>query len=352
MSVLYLLNSPQPLIEGTDAAFQEVSALKAAFNGETVNLCPRAIPGRPFPPQLFGFHRLPQIWRLERRCEINHVFHSIPYQFPVLRFLRNPIVYTVLTSVRQLAKPPSLKWLASLHCLVVSNARDADILKSWGLSNYAVVPPAIQTARLSRSALPLTDEMTLLMASAPWAKDQFDLKGVDALLDAAARLPKLKLILLWRGLLLNELRERVERRGIGRKVEIITERVDINQYLKRAHATILTAKRSDIVKAFPHSLLESLVAGKPVILSDALPMADYVRQQACGLVVEEVSEQTLIAAIEDLRTHYDTLAQRARLTDAHVFSEKAMIESYREIYRLRPGTSTNPEINFLRRWTL
>src|SRR3989337_1331120 len=126
MAVLYLLTSPEPLIEGTDAAFQEVSALKAAFNGETVNLCPRTIPGRPFPPQLFGFHRLPEIWRLERRCEINHVYHSIPYRFPVLRLLRNPIVYTVLTSVRQLAKPPSVKWLAGLHRIGVSNARAAD----------------------------------------------------------------------------------------------------------------------------------------------------------------------------------------------------------------------------------
>ena len=318
MPVLYLLTSPAPIIEGTDAAFQEVSALRAAFNGETVNLCPGAIPGRPFPPQLFGFHRLPEIRRLERRCEINHVFHSVPYRFPVLRFLRNPFVYTVLTSVRQLQKPPSLKWLASLHRIVVSNPRDADTLKSWGLSNYAVVPPAIETARLEQSALPLADEMTLLMASAPWAEDQFDLKGVDALLDAAVRLPKLRLILLWRGLLLKELLERVERRGIKDRVEIVPERVDINAYLSRAHATVLPAKRSDIVKAYPHSLLESLVAGKPVILSDALPMADYVRQHECGIVVEEVNEQTLVQAIEDLRARYDAFAQRARATDAHM----------------------------------
>ena len=125
---------------------------------------------------------------------------------------------------------------------MVSNARDADILKSWGLSNYAVVPPAIETGRLTLSILPLADEMTLLMASAPWAEDQFDLKGVDALLDAAVRLPQLRLILLWRGVLLNELLERVERRGIKHRVEIVPERVDINAYLRRAHAAVLAGK--------------------------------------------------------------------------------------------------------------
>jgi glycosyltransferase involved in cell wall biosynthesis len=342
MRVLYLLTSPQPIIEGTDAAFQEISALRSAFNVESVNLCPWATPGRPYPPQLFGFHRLPQIRRLERHCRINHVFHSVPYRFPVLRFLRNPVVYTVLTSVRQLQKPPSPKWLASLHRIVVSNPRDADTLKSWGLSNYAVVPPAIEPARLEQSALPLADDLTLLMASAPWAEDQFDLKGVDALLDAAARLPKLRLILLWRGVLLNELLKRVERRGIKDRVEIVTQRVDINLYLRRTHATVLAAKRSDVIKAYPHSLLESLVAGKPVILSDALPMADYVRRHDCGIVVEEVSEQTMVRAIEDLRSRYDGLAQRARLTDAHRFSQQAMVDSYREIYRLGDA-ATIPE---------
>ncbi len=145
MPVLYLLTSPPPIIEGTDAAFQEVSALTTAFNGETVNLSPGRHLGRPYPPQLFGFHRLPEIRRLERRCEINHVFHSVPYQFPVLSFMRNPLVYTVLTSFQHLQKPPSLKWLTGLHRIVVSNARDADILKSWGLLNYSVVSPAIET---------------------------------------------------------------------------------------------------------------------------------------------------------------------------------------------------------------
>ena len=333
MSILYLLTAPGPVVPGSDAAFQEISALRSAFNGEMVNLCPRNIPGQPFPPQLFGFHRLAEIWRLEQQCDINHVFHSVLYPFPVLRFLKKPTVYTVLTSLSHQTRPSRLKSLARLHRIVVSNTRDADVLKSWGLSNYVVVPPAIGTVGLVRSTLSVTDEMTLLMASAPWVEDQFDLKGVDALLDVLARDTKLRLILIWRGLLLAELLARVERRGIGDRVEIVTGHVKINDYLARAHATVLAAKRSDIVKAYPHSLLESLIAGKPVILSDALPMADYVRRQGCGIAIGEVSEQALLQAIDHLRAHYDAFSQAARLTDAHMFSQQAMIECYRDIYR-------------------
>ena len=154
MSILYLLTSPKPVIEGTDAAFQDVAILKAAFNGETINLCPRNVPGRPFPPQLFGFHRLPVLWRAERRCAVAHLFHSVPYFFPVLSFLRIPIVYTVLASLREQARPSRLTSLARFQRIVVSNERDAEILKSWGLSNGAIVQPAIPVARLRKARWP------------------------------------------------------------------------------------------------------------------------------------------------------------------------------------------------------
>jgi glycosyltransferase involved in cell wall biosynthesis len=212
-------------------------------------------------------------------------------------------------------------------------------LQSWGLANYAVVAPAVDTERITRGALPLGNEITLLMASAPWVADQFESKGIDALLDAAVRLPDLRLILLWRGLLLGELLERVERRGIGDRVEIVSEHVDVNQYLERAHATVLPAKRGDIVKAYPHSLLESLLAGKPVILSDALPMADFVREHGCGIVLDEVNERSLIEAMEQLRADYESLARGARRIDPSAFSQNAMIESYRAIYGPKPATA-------------
>ena len=122
----------------------------------------------------------------------------------------------------------------------------------------------------------------------------------------------MKLILLWRGLLLDKLLERIERLGVEDRVEVVTDRVNVNDYLRRAHAAVLLAKRGDIVKAYPHSLIESLVAGKPVVLTSALSMSDYVRQQDCGIVIDDVSVPGLLAGIEALRLRYATLAENAR----------------------------------------
>lgn len=105
MSIRYLLTAPPPPIEGTDAVFQEVTALRAAFQSEIANLSPLKTSIRRFPKQLFGFHNIRELKRLERRCRVNHLFFSFPYPFPILRLLCNPVIYT-LTASLDVSKPP------------------------------------------------------------------------------------------------------------------------------------------------------------------------------------------------------------------------------------------------------
>ena len=332
MSVLYLLTSPDPVIEGTDAVFQDVAILRSAFGGKTLNLFPRKKPGSRFPRQLYGFHRISEIRRLEKQCKLSHLYFPVLHFFPILRLLRKPVVYTVAASLDKGKKPSAIGRLKSLYRIVVSNDRDADVLSSWGLSNFTVIPPGIDTSRIVPSRLAVDHNLTLLMASAPWVAEQFDLKGIDVLLEAVARLPFLRLILLWRGLLFEELMERVERHGVADRVEILNRRVEVGNFLQRAHAAVLLAKRSDIVKAYPHSLIESLVAHKPVIVSSAIPMADYVRQHQCGIALDDVRLESLIVAIETLRSRYSDLTRNAKLIGPDSFSVQSMVNKHRELY--------------------
>jgi len=336
MSVLYLLTVPPPAIEGTEATLQEVSALQSAFAGKSVNLFPLKHPSGLLPKWLYGLHQVGALRAMERDCKLNHVYFSVPYFFPVLRVLRNPLVYTVTASLENYPRPHNLVHLRSLHRIVVSNERDAAALRSWGLTNYSVIPPGIDTSRLAPALapLPLAGELTLLMASAPWVRRQFDLKGIDVLLETAARLPSLRLILLWRGLLLDELNERVQRLGLTDRIEIVDRKVAIGDYLGRAHATVLLAKEPDIVKAYPHSLLESLVAGKPVLVGGRIPLADYVRQRGCGIVVEDVGVAALTAAVATLRERYPDLARNAMNIGADAFSVTSLVENHRRLYAL------------------
>lgn len=334
MSVLYLLTAPPPPIEGTDAVFQEVTALRTAFHGDTFNLFPFARPSGRIPKWLYGLHAIGELRARERAHRLNHIYFAVPYVFPVLRALRNPLIYTITASCQRYPRPRNLARLRALHRIVVSNDRDATALESWGLTNVSIIPPGIDNTRITMRPLPLGEDLVLLMASAPWVARQFDLKGLDALLEAAARLPFLRLILLWRGLLLAELKERVQRVGLTGRVEIVDRKVDVNAYLARAHAAVLLAKEADIVKAYPHSLLEALVAGKPVITSARIPMADFVRQHRCGLAIEEVSSAALAAAIVDLRDNYASLAYNAAQAGPASFSLATLIDRHRYLYAL------------------
>jgi glycosyltransferase involved in cell wall biosynthesis len=334
MSTLYLLTAPPPAFEGTDAVQQDVVALRQAFGGKTLNLSPLKTSTRRFPKQLFGLHKIKEVRALEGQCHINHIFFPTPYPFPILRLLHNPVFYTVTGSLDARKKPGGRSQLKKLRRIVVSNDRDAGILESWGLTNYAIIPPGIDASALIPNKLSLDRELVLLVASAPWIAHQFDQKGIDLLLAAAAKLPFLRLILLWRGVLAEELAMRVQRLGLEKRVEIVNRKVNISDYLAKAHATVLLAKNGGIVKSFPHSLIESLVSGKPVILSNTIAMADYVSSYGCGVVIPDFNLDAFVSGTERLMTSYQGLSDSAARIGPTAFSLTTMIENHRRLYEM------------------
>jgi glycosyltransferase involved in cell wall biosynthesis len=150
-------------------------------------------------------------------------------------------------------------------------------------------------------------------------------------------MPDLRLILLWRGRHHEALRQRVEVRGIGGRVEIVNRRVAVADYLRRVHATVLLAKRSDLVKAYPHSLLESLAAGKPALLSAAIPMADFVQETRTGIVLPDVTCGHLIEAIGRSRENYGARSGQAAALPPTIFSPDTMLGEYRRLYQRLGG---------------
>src|ERR1700752_2368164 len=116
MSVLYLLTAPSPSIDGTDAVFQDVAALRRTFPGEVINLAPFRTSTYRFPKQLFGVHKIHEIRHLEERCTVNHIFFGSAYPFPVLRLLRNPVIYTVTGGLDVNKRPLAYQRLQQLHC--------------------------------------------------------------------------------------------------------------------------------------------------------------------------------------------------------------------------------------------
>lgn len=338
MNILYHLTILSLKMQACDAVVQEVEALRSHFGGDLVYLNPNCHFPLRLPRVAFGFHKLRQLRARETSLQIHHLFNPDPFPFPVLRGLRRPIVYSLTGGVRN--KRPNVAFFASLTAITVADGRSLERLRSWGLDNSALVHPGIDTTRFVCSSLPLRSEIRLMVGSAPWTVAQFRQKGIEALLVAAQRFPQLRLIFLWRGVLADEMKRRVRRMGFDGQVEILNRWVDVNEVLAGVHASIALATDPAIIRPYPHSLMESLAAGKPVIVSRSIPMADYVERTGCGKVVEMVDPSSILTAVEALAGEYENLQRAARQLGQRDFSQQAMIASFHKVYERILG-STN-----------
>ncbi len=321
---------PRPPVPALDAAVQDGIALVQRLDGVINFLYPGSRTRRLIPRFLCGFHQIPYLLRLDRQVELHQVFSNGIYPYPVLGLLAKPIVYTSVVRVCSVPALPARILLRNVRCVVASR-EDRAVLQHAGFS-ADVILPGIDVNRFSASRPPTGDGFVLLAGSAPWNEEQFASKGVDLLLQAARRLPWLRLVFLWRGRLLSEMEARIVRHSLADQVTVISQRVDVNHVLAQVHAAIVLAGQPDIVKAYPHSLLEALAAARPVLLSRCLPMAGFVRRAGCGVLVDDLRLPVLIKSLSIMRERYSCFAAAATRVDMNMFSKKNMVSAYLRLY--------------------
>lgn len=345
MSVAFLIPTPPPVLPAAEAYAQEIAALKRRFGGRVFYVNPNRFLPRHLPVQVprpfFGLHSLPLLLLAGLRHRVYQLYSPNLYPYPVLSLLPRPVVYTLTGQAG--GDPFRTDAFRRFAAVTVPDPESLERLRSAGLENVRMVRAGVDTGRFSARPLPeVGDEIRLLMASAPWTREQFATKGVDALLEAAALEPRLHLTLLWRGVLARELRERIDERGLGGRVRVVDRLADVDRELAGVHATVNLADRGDVVKAFPHSLMESLAAGRPVLVSRAIPMSAYVEAKGVGAVVEAVSAESVLAALRELLAEYRERGRRAREHGRHDFSLAAMLESFEKVYAEIPSWPSRP----------
>lgn len=335
MNILYQLATLPPKFPAGEAIIQEINALRANFGGEIMYVNPNQRALGFIPRLLFGFHQLKEIRKREAGLDFHHFYNPDPFPFPFLRCLQRPVIYSISCGINN--KRPNVAFFNVLAAVAAADERSLRHLQAWGVKNARLVRPGIDTTRFTHSMLssPLPhSEIRLLVGSAPWTKPQFRSKGIEALLAAAQQNPQLHLIFLWRGVLVAEMEQRVQAMNLAKQVEIINRQVDVNQVLAGVHASITLANNPAIIKSYPHSLLDSLAAGKPVLVSQTIPMADYVEQTGCGQIVKKVTTADILSAVDALIRTYEAQAQAARQVGQRDFSQQAMIDSFRQIYKV------------------
>ena len=132
-------------------------------------------------------------------------------------------------------------------------------------------------------------------------------KGVDVLVDAVARVPDVRLVILG-GLEgerdLSRIRQLVEARDLGARVEMAgtVPQARVAEELRRAAVVVVPFLRSAMTERHtsPIKLFEAMAAGRPIVCSDLPSSREIVRDGEHALLVPPGDAEALAAAIKRL----------------------------------------------------
>lgn len=329
--VLYLTTIPPPAIPGTEAVLQTINHLMSDHDSAHLSLFPFRHPSRWVPARMMGWRQQQQLIRMSAEADIIHVFDATLRPLACLNRLSRPIVYTVSATI---GKHLPVRWLRQRDITVVTNnKRDHKRLSEIDGLRTTMIRPGLDLSRFTYQPPPAGGTFRLLVGSAPWTRAQFRTKGIDALIAAAQQIPWLHLVFLWRNHWLPQLEQRLDCARIRDRTTIHNTHMDVNAVLADCHATTVLATHDRLVKAWPHSAIESLAAGKPVLLSRTIAMSDYVEQQHAGICIPTMETATVRSAITALQTGSNIAAGDALATTAQrEFALPAMRNAYQALY--------------------
>lgn len=273
---------------------------------------------------------------LELRGDLNHVYAEVVPEGFLGALGRRPTLMTIASEKGE----PLPAFLAGCAAIVVQTRAMAQRLVAAGCdaARVRLIYPGVDLSRFRGPprAAPPPGPVRLLFATFPRHAGELDGRGVELLLEAAARLPQVQFELVsrpWRGgaTALDAVKARLARRSAA-NVELLEGlQQDMSACFARSTFTVIPYTRADGGKECPRSLVESLACGVPVLVSRAAPFSAYVRERGCGVVFDG-DVDGLRAAIEAGRADYVRLSARAADCAREDFDLQATLLAYRSLY--------------------
>lgn len=214
--------------------------------------------------------------------------------------------HSTYNSVVTAQKAARARQMQAMDGVIVPSQYLKRMVAGWGVNEskinvvYNALPPHMMSAPQSgsllsqseaRRQLNLPGEPTLLTAARLTAW-----KGIDHLISALGHIPDVRLIVAGEGELLDTLKAQAAANGLSERVTFLGKisRDKLAVYMKAADYLALYSG----YEGLSHTLLESLLAGTPVIASDKGGNPEVVQHNINGLLVPYVDVPALTAAIE------------------------------------------------------
>ena len=270
---------------------------------------------------------------LERQSTLLHICGSLTGRLYIKMLNRRPLLLTNASAIQESRVDDCRKYWHKLDKVIVECRRDKQRAIQYGIDpdKVALIYPAVDINAFSYH--PPHDGFKVGFASSPISNDNIGIekRGVTLLLSVAREMPDVEFVLLWRKKHYEALRGMLKK-SRSTNISVINRILpDMNTFYGSVHCTILPARIMDDCKPCPNSIMESLSAGKPVLVSNNVGISDLISQEGCGLVFKaEVDD--IIAKVNDMKCNYRKYQNRARQTAEKYFSVSRFVEQYKGIY--------------------
>jgi glycosyltransferase involved in cell wall biosynthesis len=192
--------------------------------------------------------------------------------------------------------------------------------------------------RRVREELSLGDRLSIVCVSRLHKE-----KGHRYLLDAFGRLRKsgfeANLLLVGEGPHADELRSLTRQLGISNDVRFLGWRDDALSIIKACDIVV----HPSLHEALPSVVIEALMLGKPLVVTDVSGVRDAVCDNQYGIIVPPADSEALRVAIESTARNLGASVERARGARAHLMEymgagrvANAYIDCYRRVMGRRP----------------
>ena len=334
-SLLFLTQRFRPRFEATS---KEVDLLAKHFKGKIHDLHLDGYSRMRFSSRLFSYHFLYYLvgffpLYLFSQNKIIHLYTSLCDR-PYLPFL--PKEKMIVTSANFFTEERIRKkriYLANVRKIIVqSNLQKSELLAA-GISEekIAVLYPPVELDIFSYHKAPATT-FTILNASCPAKVRDLRKRGIYFLLDMDHSLADVTIKYLWRAGEFPRLQKLLKSKNLKNSTFENKIHTDMNFQYAQVHCTIIPYLKLDgYLKTMPTSAIESLAAGKPVLVSSKTGIAEIVSKEKCGVVFDP-NKESLLKAIAELKRNYALYQKNCRKTAEKYFSQDTFLKKHEEMY--------------------
>ncbi|MBD3349124.1 MAG: glycosyltransferase [Candidatus Eisenbacteria bacterium] len=201
-----------------------------------------------------------------------------------------------------------------------------------------VVPNGIDPARVPaggggaiREQLGIDRDTPLVAMVARLVRDKGHAYAFEAFGRLLGRHPRARLVLVGAGKLEGELREKAARAAPVGSIVFLGARDDVPAILDAADVLLVSSLR----EGMPHSVLEAMVAGTPVVATAVAGIPEMIRSGEDGILVPAADPGAIAGALESVladRSHAERLAESAGRRVRETFGLERMITETERVF--------------------